>query len=276
MEEVSVSVGAGRIKSNATGYKQLIGFYLSCSVHEDCVVSLDFTSVQWLDGNMCALFMAIIHKLNREKKLSFSIDRKNYSHIKKHMDLLFSNGFLTDYVKIPYSNSAVVLTAFGIDEDQKFLNYISHDLLEHRDLKILPEKRAGIEDNFLEVFSNVQLHAATTEPIFACGQYFPAAGSLHFTLVDLGQGYLPEIERFTKGAVNTAEGAIKWAIEEGNTTKKDAPGGTGLKNLLKFCNETNGLLSIITGDSYWSNNNTVTAVPVFCGTTIQMIFNCKN
>jgi hypothetical protein len=94
--------------------------------------------------------------------------------------------------------------------------------------------------------------------------------------VDLGRGYLPEIEKFTKGAICTAMNAIEWALKDNNTTKLDAPGGTGLKNLLAFCQSTNGQLSIMTGDAYWNNHGEKEDMPHFCGTIIQLIFNCKN
>lgn len=274
-EEILVSVGQGSIDSTPLGYKKLIGFYLSCTVYNNCQVSLDFEGIRWIDGNMCALFTAILHKLHKERGTTFYVNRKNYSHIKSELGLILRNGFLQDIVKTPYSQSSVILTVFGIAEDEKFLRYIEHDLLENSAMKIEPSQKKEIVDNFLEVFSNVEIHARTKDPIFACGQYFPKTGKLNFTLVDLGIGYLAPIEEYTKGEITVAEKAIEWALKDKNTTKQDATGGTGLKNLLKYCKETEGELSIITGDAFWNNGLKTEATP-FCGTTIHLIFNCKS
>ncbi len=66
-------------------------------------------------------------------------------------------------------------------------------------------------NHFLEVFSNIHLHAHTKDPVFACGQYYPSKNLLKFTLVDLGVGFLEPISNFTKNQINEAEKAILWA-----------------------------------------------------------------
>ena len=278
MSDISIFVGKGAIDSTSIGYRKLMGFYLSCTVFYNRRISLDFLGLKWINGNMCALFTAILHKLNRENGLTFDINKANYSYIKDNLSLLFRNGFLQDIIRTPYLKSSVILSVFGKDEDSKFIDYIEKQLLGNIGMKIKEEQKQDMIDNFLEVFSNVQLHARTEEPVFACGQHFPHEGKLHFTLVDVGVGYLPPIKEFTNGEIKTAEHAIIWALNDKNTTKKDAPGGMGLKNLLKYCNETKGELSIITGDTFWNNKFKMgpISVPPFCGTSIHLIFNCNN
>lgn len=275
-DEIRHIVANEGIDSSKTGYKKLISFYFGCKAYRDCKISLEFRHINWISGNMCALLQGVLHKLNKENSLLFTLDRDNYSHIKTNLPFLFSNGFLEDVVKMPYSRSAVVLSTFEKNSDQQFVEYIEKGLFGNTGMTIKTEKKTGMIDNFLEVFSNVQLHARTEEPIFACGQFFPQKQQLHFTLVDLGVGYLLPISEFTKGKVITSEDAIQWAIE-GNTTKMDAPGGTGLKRIIKYCEETKGTLNIITGDTYWASDATITFnVPVFCGSMINLMFNCKN
>jgi hypothetical protein len=275
IDEIRHVVATEDIATDRAGYKKLIGFYLSCHAYHDCRVYLDFKQITWISGNMCALFSAILYKLKKENQLNFFIDRENYAFIKSKLNFLFLNGFIEDFVKMPYSRTAVVLTKFDKSEDEKFLIYIENELFGNEGMQI-KERKKDMVLSFLEIFTNVQLHARTDEPIFACGQYFPKSKELHFTLVDLGVGYLKPIEEFTKGKTNTAEAAIEWAIK-GNSTKITAPGGTGLIGILDYCKETNGLLNIITGDTYWVSDAQITfQIPEFCGSVINLRFNCKN
>ena len=113
---------------------------------------------------------------------------------------------------------------------------IEKDFLHQRGLKKMKfAEREQIISSYLEIFDNVGLHANTREPVFVCGQYFPYQGELKFSLVDLGEGFLKKIAEYTKDTkkISNAADAVSWAIN-GNSTKKDAKGGTGLKNIFLF------------------------------------------
>ena len=94
------------------------------------------------------------------------------------------------------------------------------------------------------------IHAETEWPIITCGQYFPYQKILKFTLVDFGVGFLKKIFNHTNGTVNKPHEAIKWAID-GNSTKKNAKGGNGLKKIFFYCYKNNGSIHIITDGCYW-------------------------
>src|SRR5690606_24535019 len=130
-------------------------------------------------------------------------------------------------------------------------------------------------DAFLELFCNVQKHARTESPIFACGQFYPNMKRLCFTLVDMGVGYFQPIHEFTNRDVKTPSEAIMWALK-GNTTKVGTPGGLGLKEIQKFCTESGSTFVIISGGAYWTNFQLFpTTVKPFCGTIVNVIFDCK-
>lgn len=93
-------------------------------------------------------------------------------------------------------------------------------------------------------------HANIKHPIFACGQYFPEKNLLKFTLVDLGDGFLKKISIKTNGKINDYKSAIVWATTDTNTTRDNNLGGTGLKDLKKYCDDNNGSLHICSGDGY--------------------------
>ena len=88
-------------------------------------------------------------------------------------------------------------------------------------------------------------------------------------------GFLKKILTYTNGEISKPHEAIKWAID-GNTTKKGAKGGTGLKKIFFYCYKNNGSIHIITDGCYWeysekSINNFLIKSP-FIGTTIHLIF----
>jgi hypothetical protein len=142
------------------------------------------------------------------------------------------------------------------------------------------ELKEKINEDLLEVFCNTQFHANTEEPFFVGGQFYPKQGLLKFTMVDLGDGFLPRIKKAT-GNIDNDLDAILWALQ-GNSSKivlEDCPGGLGIKNILKYCQKSNGILQIISGNGFWSSDleNTIfeqgRELPFsFIGSTINICF----
>ncbi len=269
----------GSIETSYSGYLKLIRFYNECSEYFNHRISLDLYRLNWIDANLCSLFEAILYKLNIENKLTFSTD---FEFIKENFDVLLRNGFIqTENNVIDEQKSTIPSRNFELSDKEGFCKYIEQDLMEHRGMpqnlnKQLKEK---IIEDLIEVFSNSHLHAETTLPFFVAGQYYPQSGVLKFTMVDLGEGFLPKIEKTTNGKVNSSLDAIAWALK-GNTTKKDAPGALGITGMRKYVKENEGVLDIITGDGYWSSGYEGTIYEdgrplvdaIFVGTTINLTF----
>lgn len=270
---ISTKIGEKAIRTDKEGYTKLIEFYYKCNgIHGEQIL-IGFEDLTWIDANMSALLMSIIDKLTRENGLTFFVDSEI---IKQKFNILIRNGWLAGVEFIPNSNkTAIRLTGFDKNQDEKFIRYIDQELLSHENLLIEKSDKDKLTDSLLELFCNIEKHAKTEAPIFACGQYYPTYERLSFTLVDSGVGYLPPIKDFTNGMIQTAQEAISWAIQ-GNSTKKDAPGGLGLKQIQKFCEENGSRFEIITGDAYWTNYQLFPVkVKEFCGTIVNVIFDCK-
>lgn len=268
-----ITLGAGAIKTDQEGYLKLIDFYESCTKHKNDKIIIGFENITWIDGNMAALLMAIIQKIEKENMLSSFVDEEV---IKARFDILIKNGWLKGVEFVQGLNKTEIkLTGFDKSEDVKFIQYIENELLSNHNLFIPEDVKNRLIDAFLELFCNVQKHARTDSPIFACGQYYPSLKRLGFTLVDCGVGYLPPIKEFTNNEIKTSTDAILWALK-GNTTKLDAPGGLGLKEIQKFCSDSGSTFVIITGDAYWTNYQLFpTKIKPFCGTIVNVIFDCK-
>lgn len=268
------------IDTSFSGYKKLINFYHDCSDYTNETISIDFYKLDWIDGNQSALLEAILYRLSKENRLTFSTD---LDFLSRKFDVLFRNGFIYTGVAIEDDRkSTVPVKGFDCGDKNGFVHYISEKLMQHRGMPDLnPQVRSQIIDDLIEIFCNTHLHANTSDPFFVAGQYYPRIGELRFTMVDLGDGFLPRIKKATQGSISSSIEAINWAIS-GNSSKlslDQTSGGLGLKNINRYCNENNGVLDIVTGDGYWSSSYRNTIFPTgrkierpFIGTTINLTF----
>lgn len=268
---------AGSISTSATGYSKLVDFEHSCLDYYECTVHIDLSNLSWFDANLSALFEALLYRLSTTNGLNFTIDEEV---VKRRFPILLRNGFLSHLGPLPdEAGTTVPIGTFQPSEVVAFAAYIDDRLLAHPSLQLDEERIYNIRKHFLELFANIELHAHTSLPIFACGQYYPKLSQLKFTLVDLGIGYLPSIQSFTKELITNSADAITWALANHNTTKTAAvPGGLGLKELLSYCQQEQGELHITTGDAYWAsvkNKTTVASVRSFTGAIISLGFNCR-
>lgn len=70
--------------------------------------------------------------------------------------------------------------------------------------------------------------------------------------------------------------AIKWAMIDGNTTKKGVSGGLGLALLKEFISQNNGKIQIISGDAFYEFSHQKEVIQkldyYFDGAVISMTF----
>ncbi len=282
--EVRVVRLTGTINTSYTGYCSLIKFYQECKDFKAQEVHIDFYHLEWLDGNLCSLFESILYKLYIENNLIFKTD---IDFLMKKFDVFFRNGFLKGSAIIEdVQKSTVAARNFDCTDKEGFNQYVSNDLMSHRGMPKIEEfTKDLIIDDLIEIFSNTKMHANTTDPFFVAGQYYPSLKLLRFTMVDLGEGFLPKISKATNGSVKNDKEAILWAIQ-GNSSKhqlNETPGGLGLSRIYKFVSSNGGYLDIITGRHYWSSEYNTTIFEggrdlgdlAFCGTTIHLTFHQK-
>ncbi len=271
----------GNIDTDYNGYKQLIGFYHFCRDFSNTTIHLDFYNLNWVDANLCALFDAILHKLIKEQNLTFATDME---YVRGRFDILFRNGFLSDgSAAIDIQKSAVPNASFSCDDKDGFCGYINQQLIKHRGMPWMSsEIEEKIQDDLLEVFCNSHHHANTKDPFFVAGQYYPRLKTLKFTMVDLGDGFLPRIKTATNGEIQTDLEAIHWALS-GKSTKlffDKTSGGLGITSMYDYVREHNGVLEIISGNGYWSSTFSNTLIfkdgrqieKPFVGTMINLFF----
>ena len=270
----------GNITSGHVGLANLLRFEQACRQHRNCTILVNTQRMQWLDANLCAILGACFHRLHVHNGLSFTLDR---AQVAGRFNIFARNGFVSvDGISLQSTgNSAVELQTFGQDESDEFVDYIERKLLGHPGLQLHPDLVSDLTNSFTEVFANVNLHANTTSPVFTCGQYFPLKGKLCFTLVDLGGGYLPPIQR-QFASITTCAQAVAWALQPGHTSRTPepeyfgVPGGYGLTNLHDYCKQVGGELQITTGDAHWSSANPTQcrAIEFFSGSIVTISLPC--
>ncbi len=267
---------SGNIRTDFIGIEKLYQFYANSSKHFDQIIVLNFYNLKFLDGNLCALLLSMIYRLQKSNNLSFTI---NHEYIKTEFNVFVRNGFVK--IKEGFDDnqkSTVNLQLFDVKNLNHFVAYIQNDLMQHRGINLSPETSNTIIEALIEIATNIEIHSNSSEPFFACGQFFPESGVLKFSIVDLGNGFLPAIKSKTNGDILTDYESIEWALKQGNTTKMNAPGGFGLSDLQNLFVNSNGDLQIITGNAFWSTefiNSTINyqEFSTRChGTMINLLF----
>ncbi len=242
------------IDTTATGVAEILNFYKKACASGSSKITFDIQNLSNFDGNLSAILLALIHKLKKEHH------KYVYVEIPKHINVLFRNGLVSHLMGKGNENqfedsreSTIPLRSFQLDEDEKFSNYLHTDFFGHRGLdNINSAIKKSLCSQFVEIYNNVQIHSNAIHPMFTCGQYFPQQSVLKFTMADLGDGFLKKIQIHTKGEISTDTKAIEWALLNTNTTKDFkiyGPGGTGLKDLKKYCELNNGSLQIASGSN---------------------------
>ena len=251
-QEVRIKPGSNSIETNSIGIAEILSFYKKASSSPLSKVVYDLNGLTLFDGNLSAFLLAIIHRLK-------SLHRKYvFVEIPSHINVLFRNGLVAHLAGAGNNNkyeddrkSTIPLKSFDLNEDENFSNYLQVDFFGHRGMDdISHSTKKNLRTQFIEVFNNVQIHSNAQHPMFACGQYFPQQGILKFTMADLNDGFLRKIQINTNGEITTDKGAIEWSLLSNNTTKDFTiygPGGTGLKDLKKYCETNDGSLQIISG-----------------------------
>jgi signal transduction histidine kinase len=209
-------------------------------------VSLAALSV--VDPNMAAPLGAVLNTIRDRSNTISIVDVPSLP-----LAVLEKNGFLRCFGypdTAPWSNTAVPYTRFSAKEIKLFYDFL--DL--HLPSKGLPDMTGDFALQFLqilgEVFINAETHADSSLGVFVCGQFYPNQQRLVLSIADSGVT-IPERVNQRFNINLPAIRALRWALVEGNTTKRDTPGGVGLKLLRDFICANRGQVQIASGQAFW-------------------------
>lgn len=273
------------VLTGKSGHDFLWSFYHWACGHQNTTLLLDFSNLRFFEGNLSAVLVALAHKLKCDQQIKFECLGGPEN---KGMDLLMRNGLHAllsdcDDKQIPdHQQSTVQARLFEQNEDDAFFDYIENDLLGHHSLQTLPEHlREWLKDNFfVETFTNIKIHSNSNLPFGACGQYFPSRHKMHFSICDLGDGFLKKIQAYTAGysqPITEPIQAIEWALSGGSTQRTQ--GGNALKNIFDLCRDNGHGLTIVTDGHIWEWKRNKKQIRNLAqqgfGTSIHIVFNLR-
>ena len=266
------------VRTGFEGFQRIIELAGQIQLPGPGEYDVDMSGLGWLDANMCAPLGAILHKKQSEGThitISSVARRPRAIMQKNHFLLQFGwdpmrdwHGTTIQYRRFEPTNRAL---------KNEFQEYVNRHF--QRGSKGLPnmtqELLRKLRESIFEIFENALEHSYTEHGVFACGQFYPRANRLDFSIADLGVGIRGNIER-NLGKRLAPEYAIQWALS-GNTTRRGRPGGLGLQLIQEFISLNEGRLILASDAGYWelSHGNVSTRLfsTPFPGTVVTMEIN---
>jgi hypothetical protein len=233
------------ISSNFESYQQLISFY---NTNKDKVFGdIHLKLPSWFAANMCAALGAILDLLSE------FFNDIHFDYINPETEkILLKNDFLTYYGKhreVDVHHTTIRFQKLKPTDGRFFKTYIIEELIGRQELpRMSPALKEKIVEVIYEIFVNAKIHS-DTKHIYTCGQFYPNLCKIEFTIADIGIGFKNRINKRFGWSVNAAQ-AIRWAVEDRNTTKY-VSGGIGLALLKEFIEKNNGKMQIISDEGFY-------------------------
>ncbi|MBI4801905.1 MAG: sensor histidine kinase [Elusimicrobia bacterium] len=263
------------VHSRQDGYDHLAELARETASLANSRLELDFSQIGFFDANMAAPLGAILARV---------ADRFNAIEVVSVPDMvervLRKNGFLTLY-RYPTlddeNRTTIPFRRLQRSDEGLFSDYVQRHLRG----KGIPQMTEGLGKVFkkkiFEVFQNAVIHSESELGIFVCGQFFPQKQRLDLTIVDAGIGIRESVRRFLGNKISSVD-AIRWALQEGHTTKMGPqPGGLGLKFLHDFVRLNKGQIQIASRFGFYefrNNQETFTKIAAdFPGTAVTIEIN---
>ena len=273
---------ASNIVTNRDGYQHLARIYGSALAQANKDIRIVFNQCSEFESNLAAVLGAILTDLKQKGfriMLTLPVGmkvRRNLSRCKFLKAFELTSNSLERENYLDYR-------MFTPEESDEFKAYVE-DQLMHKQKFPPHSERAGrlIQESILEIFVNAKDHGKCNG-IFCCGEYISSVTPpiLNMTIVDRGYTIKRTVNEFLTNKRKCAKSltaceSIRWALEEGNTTK-DFPGGLGLTRLKSFIAANRGVMQIVSDNGmveYESGHTRDMELDtVFEGTIVTMKFN---
>lgn len=120
--------------------------------------------------------------------------------------------------------------------------YLNEHWLGKGWLNISKELKEHIVCKVIEIYGNAFDHSHSDLGVFSCGQYYPNKKQLKLTILDLGVGIPANVRKFQAIPDLPEADAIKWAFQQGNSTKltPKMARGNGLDIIKSFIQKNQG------------------------------------
>ena len=269
----------GRVKSNFQGYGVLVDLYDHTRTLKNESVEIDFSQTWWFEANLCAGLGAILADIRSRGNTIMARPPKP-----RVAEIFAKNGFSALFgakKALDIYSTTIPFKEFLASGTREFVHYLDDELLSQPDLpKMSDLLKKKINKSIFEIFNNSYLHGGC-RTAFSCGQYYPREKRLDFTIADMGHTIRKNVRKYLGESKLSGTAAIRWAVEEGNTTRQgDIPGGLGFSLIREFLKLNEGKIQVVSSDGYWEEKKGVenfSSFPSsFVGTIVNMEFNIND
>lgn len=235
------------IQNDFESYNQLINLYTHNK--NKWIENIDINLSGWFSANTCSMLGAILTKFQDDLN-TVNINANDSENI------LERNGFLAFFGHeraIDYYNTTIPYQVLSVDDDRYFNNYVFKVFISKPELpQMTTALKKKLTESIYEIFINAKMHSETRK-IFICGQFFPKKEKIEFMITDIGLGIKNVVNNAFDANLSAIQ-AIKWAVQDKNTTKKGVSGGIGLSLLYEFIELNKGKVQIISNEGFWELN----------------------
>jgi len=232
------------IKSQKDGFDQLAVLAAKAKELFNSNLEVDLSHCGFFDANMVAPLAAVLAKIASDMfnkidivKIPPAIER-----------ILRKNQFLNSYgyKHIPDANQTTLpYSRMQLTDEGLFADYLKRHLRGKGIPRMSQAMGKRFRQSVFEAYQNAVIHSKSSVGLFICGQFYPSLQRLDLTIADAGVGIRTNVRRRLESQISSVE-AIRWALQEGNTTKRHGqPGGVGLKFLTDFIELNGGRIQIV-------------------------------
>ena len=237
------------IRSQREGFEALGVLALETTDLTADKLEVDCSRCGFFDANMAAPLAAVL------TRISDNLNTIEIVNVPPAIErILCKNRFLVyyGYPALEDTNRTTIpFRRIQLTDKGRFEDYLQ----KHLKGKGIPTMSAGLgrvfKQSIFEVFQNAVTHSNSQLGVFVCGQFYPNLQRLDLTIADAGVGIRTSVRNYLKRKVSSVD-AIRWALQEGNTTKRGAqPGGVGLKTLKEFVLRNEGKIQIASRQGFY-------------------------
>jgi hypothetical protein len=237
---------------------------------------LDFTECNFLSAVGAAILAAFALKRESEGGYTLvdwsTVDGKLLKQLGRwNLNELFGRE------NLPWTDNAIPLLHQHKLDGANVIGYISTVLRSGHNMPSMTDDLVKRTNGSLcELFLNVFQHSESACGGIAIGQFYPIKKQVQFCVCDGGVGLVKKVHK--AGFVQQSGwAAIRWALNEGTSTKSATdgpPGGLGLYILEEFVKKNGGSLRIIANDAYYDRRGLADAAGAldapYPGTLVQV------
>lgn len=218
-------------------------------------VLFDFSRCQFLRPNAVAFVGGLARMLESlGRKVEFDWDSLHSDWVK---NTLKQNGFANAFgdSSCSWTGETIPYREDTSEDTNGFLDYLTNHWLGRGWLQVSTRLRDAIAGKVWEVYANAFEHSQSETGVFSCGTHMKTHKVLILSVADFGQGIAANVRNYlrsdARAAQLTSASCLKWAFQEGTTTKPNGiRRGIGLELLKDFVRLNHGTLEAYSNDGY--------------------------